>query len=75
MMILKYRNSEEYSELQEKLRKIKRLSEELEDFLCNTEEETSYEEIQRTSYRDNYDRSDYDDNTSRTSGRYHYARR
>lgn len=74
-MILKYRNSEEYSELQEKLRKIKRLSEELEDFLCNTEEETFYEEIQRTSYRDNYDRSDYDDNTSRTSGRYHYARR
>lgn len=74
-MILKYRNSEEYGELQEKLRKIKRLSEELEDFLCNTEEETSYEDIQRTSYRDNYDRSDYDDNTSRTSGRYHYARR
>lgn len=73
MMILKYRNSEEYSELQGKLRKIRRLSEELEDFLCNTEEETSYEE--RTSYRDEYDRSDYDDNTSRASGRYHYARR
>lgn len=73
-MILKYRNSEEYNELQEKLRKIKRLSEELEDFLCNTEE-ASYEETQRTSYRDNYDRSDYEDNTSRASGRYHYARR
>lgn len=73
MMILKYRNSEEYSELQGKLRKIRRLSEELEDFLCNTEEETSYEE--RTSNRDEYDRSDYDDNTSRASGRHHYARR
>lgn len=73
MMILKYRNSEEYSELQGKLRKIRRLSEELEDFLCNTEEETSYEE--RTSYRDGYDRSDYDDNISRASGRYHYARK
>ena len=72
MMILKYRNSEEYSELQGKLRKIRRLSEELEDFLCNIEE-ASYEE--RTSYRDEYDRSDYDDNTSRASGRYHYARR
>lgn len=73
MMILKYRNSEEYSELQEKLRKIRRLSEELEDFLCNTEDEDSYEE--RTSYRDDYDRSDHDDNISRASGRYHYARR
>lgn len=73
MMILKYRNSEGYSELQGKLRKIRRLSEELEDFLCNTEEEASYEE--RTSYRDEYDRTDYDDNTSRASGRYHYAKR
>ncbi len=73
MMILKYKNSEEYSELQEKLRKIRRLSEELEDFLCNTEEEDSYGE--RTSYRDDYDRNDHDDNTLRISGRYHYARR
>lgn len=70
MMILKYRNNESYNELLSKLKKIRRFSEELEDFLCNAEEESSYGETQRTSYRD-----DYDNNESRSMGRYYYQRR
>lgn len=71
MMIFKYRNNEEYTNLQEKLRSIRCLVEELEDFFCNTDEGTSNEE--RTSSRDDYNRSSYD-NTSRSS-RYSYSRR
>lgn len=80
MMILRYKNSSDYNELIDKLKKIKRFSGELEDFLCNAEENDSYAENQKSSYRndydrDNYDRDDYGNNNSRSVNRYYYPRR
>ena len=68
MMIIRFRNSEEHEHLLEKVRKMKKFTEELEDMLeeCYDEEEPEY----RGSYRRHYDEEDM----RMRGGRYGYRR-
>ena len=67
MLVVKFRNSEEHSDLLHKVEKMRKFTEELEDMLheCYEDEEPEY----RGSYRKHYD-----DEDMRMEGRYGYRR-
>lgn len=67
MMVIKFRNSEDHSDLMHKVKKMRKFTEELEDILndCYEDEEPEY----RGSYRKYYDEDDM-----RMEGRYGYRR-
>ena len=66
-MVIKFRNSEDHSDLMHKVKKMRKFTEELEDILndCYEDEEPEY----RGSYRRMYDEDDM-----RMEGRYGYRR-
>lgn len=65
-MVIKFRSSEDHSDLMHKVKKMRKFTEELEDILNDCyEDEPEY----RGSYRREYDE---DDIRSRMSGRYGY---
>ena len=67
MMVIKFRSSEDHSDLMHKVKKMRKFTEELEDILndCYEDEEPEY----RGSYRRMYDEDDM-----RMEGRYGYHR-
>ena len=67
MMVIKFRSSEDHSDLMHKVKKMRKFTEELEDILndCYDDEEPEY----RGSYR-----RMYDDDDMRMEGRYGYRR-
>ena len=67
MMVIKFRSSEDHSDLMHKVKKMRKFTEELEDILndCYEDEEPEY----RGSYRRIYDEDDM-----RMEGRYGYRR-
>jgi hypothetical protein len=67
MMVIKFRSSEDHSDLMHKVKKMRKFTEELEDILndCYEDEEPEY----RGSYRRMYDEDDM-----RMEGRYGYRR-
>ena len=66
MMVIKFRSSEDHSDLMHKVKKMRKFTEELEDILNDCyEDEPEY----RGSYRREYDE---DDMRSRMNGRYGY---
>ncbi len=66
-MVIKFRSSEDHSDLMHKVKKMRKFTEELEDILndCYEDEEPEY----RGSYRRMYDEDDM-----RMEGRYGYRR-
>ena len=68
MMVIKFRSSEDHSDLMHKVKKMRKFTEELEDLLkdCYDEEEPEY---RGGNYRKNYD-----DDDMRMEGRYGYRR-
>ena len=66
-MVIKFRSSEDHSDLMHKVKKMRKFTEELEDILndCYEDEEPEY----RGSYRRMYDEDDV-----RMEGRYGYRR-
>jgi hypothetical protein len=67
MMVIKFRSSEDHSDLMHKVKKMRKFTEELEDILndCYEDDEPEY----RGSYRRMYDEDDM-----RMEGRYGYRR-
>ena len=67
MMVIKFRSSEDHSDLMHKVKKMRKFTEELEDILkdCYEDEEPEY--------RGMYHR-EYDDDDMRMEGRYGYRR-
>ena len=67
MMVIKFRSSEDHSDLMHKVKKMRKFTEELEDILndCYDDDEPEY----RGSYRRMYDEDDM-----RMEGRYGYRR-
>ena len=68
MIVVRFRSTEEHSDLMSKVRKMKKFTEELEDIL-----ENCYEDDE-PSYRGGSYRRDYDDDDMRMEGRYGYRR-
>lgn len=68
MMVIKFRSSEEHSDLLKKVKKMKKFTDELEDLLeeCYDDEEASF---RGGSYR-----KSYDDDDMHMEGRYGYRR-
>jgi len=69
MMVIKFRSSEEHSDLLKKVRKMKKFTDELEGLLeeCYDDEDTSF---RGGSYRREYD----EDDSRHMEGRYGYRR-
>ena len=67
MMVIKFRSSEDHSDLMHKVKKMRKFTEELEDILkdCYEDEEPEH----RGMYR-----REYDDDDMRMEGRYGYRR-
>lgn len=63
MMIIRFRNDEDHSDMLKKVKKMKKFAEELEDCLEEAYDEPEY----RASYRREYDEDEY-------RGRYGYKR-
>ena len=70
MMIVKFRSSEEHSDLLKKVKKMKKFTEELEDCLEEAMEGDDLDFRGRSSYRHEYD----DEEDSKVEGRYGYRR-
>ena len=67
MMVIKFRSSEDHSDLMHKVKKMRKFTEELEDILndCYEDEEPEYR---------GYYRREFDDDDMRMEGRYGYRR-
>ena len=66
MMVIKFRSSEDHSDLMHKVKKMRKFTEELEDILNDCYED-------EPEYRGMY-RREYDDDDMRMAGRYGYRR-
>ena len=68
MMVIKFRSSEDHTDLMHKVKKMRKFTEELEDILkdCYEDDEPEY---RGSSYR-----REYDDEDMRMEGRYGYKR-
>jgi len=66
MMVIKFRSSEDHSDLMHKVKKMRKFTEELEDILkdCYEDEEPEYRNYRR----------EYDEDDIRMEGRYGYRR-
>ena len=66
MMVIKFRSTEEHSDLMHKVKKMRKFTEELEDILkdCYEDEEPEYRNYRR----------EYDEDDMRMEGRYGYRR-
>ena len=68
MMVVKFRSSEDHSDLMHKVKKMRKFTEELEDLLNECYDNETVE------YRGGMYRRDYDDEDMRVEGRYGYRR-
>jgi len=68
MMVIKFRSSEDHTDLMHKVKKMRKFTEELEDILKDCYEDDEPE------YRGGSYRKEYDDEDMRMEGRYGYKR-